>query len=158
MRRWLIGFACVVGSCFGQQPPYEKGFFGVWNLDLSKSKFPPGGAPKGQQIVVNENGYIVSTQGPPPWAPSLAAIAIVRGECYVISAPSVQCTADAKNPRQPVITIKQGDKVIEKGEVELGGETTMRVKLTDFLPNGPVVTEGVYTKVVQSPSAAPSKK
>jgi hypothetical protein len=158
MKSLLILFALVVGSCFGQQPPYEKGFLGVWNLDLSKSKFPPGAAPKGQQIIVNENGYVIATQDPPPGSPSLVAVAIVRGECYVIGAAPVQCTVDAKNPRQPVITIKQGDTMIAKGEPELVGETTMRVKNTNFLPTGPVATEGVYTKVPPSPPAAPPKK
>jgi hypothetical protein len=158
MKSLLILCALVAGSCFGQQPGYEKGFVGVWNLDLSKSKFPPGAAPKGQQVIVNENGYVIATQDPPPFTPSLVAVAIVRGECYVISAVTVQCTVDAKNPRQPVITIKQGDTVIMKGEPELVGETTMRTKSTNFTPNGQVVTEGVYTKVPPSPPAAPPKK
>jgi hypothetical protein len=44
----------------------DKAFLGVWNLDLSKSKFPPGMAPKGSQIFVNENRYVVANQDPPP--------------------------------------------------------------------------------------------
>jgi hypothetical protein len=66
MKRLLILFGCVVGSCFGQQAPGDKAFLGVWNLDLSKSKFPPGMAPKGSQIFVNQNGYVVANQDPPP--------------------------------------------------------------------------------------------
>jgi hypothetical protein len=158
MKSLLLLFALVIGSCFGQQPAFEKGFEGVWNLDLSKSKFPAGAAPKGQQIIVNENGYIIATQDPPPFTPSLVAVAILRGECYVIGAVPVQCTIDAKNPRQPVITIKQGETVIMKGEPELVGQTTMRSKSTNFTPNGPVAVEAIYTKVPLSPPAAPPKK
>jgi hypothetical protein len=49
-----------------------------------------------------------------------------------------------------------GDTPFQKVESELRGETTMAVKITHLTsPNGPMVTESVYTK---APPPAPTKK
>jgi hypothetical protein len=156
MKGSLILFACVVGSCFGQQLQADKAFLGVWNLDLSKSKFPPGMTPKGSQIYANQNGYVVVNQDPPPgFAPPAVGVAFVGGQCYLIGGQmGLACTANLDNPRRPSLNIKMGDAIVVKVETELQGDTTMTVKQTNLTaPSGPVVSELVYTKVPQAPAA-----
>jgi len=65
MKNLMILLGCVVGSCFGQQPTPDKALIGVWNLDLSKSNFAPGSAPKGGQVIFSQNGYVATFQDPP---------------------------------------------------------------------------------------------
>ena len=155
MKGLTLVFACAVGSCFGQQAPVDKAFLGVWNLDLSKSKFPPGMAPKGSQIFVNQNGYVVRNQDPPPGSPPAVGVAFVGGQCYLVGPLGPSCTVNADNPRRPILNIKMGDAVVLKIETELQGDTTMTVKETNLAsPSGsPVVRELVYTKVTQAPDA-----
>jgi hypothetical protein len=155
MKSLLILFGCVVGSCFGQQqPPKDKAFFGVWNLDVSKSNFAPGNAPKGGQVIIDQNGYVVMFQDPPVGIPHMYSVANVHGECYLIGTlpPTSSCTANTDNPRRSTLSIKQGDAVVAKMESELVGETTMKVKNTLASPTGgPVIIEMVWTKATQPP-------
>jgi hypothetical protein len=154
MKSLLILFGCVVGSCFGQQPTPDKAFFGVWNLDASKSNFAPGNGPKGGQAIINQNGFVVTFQDPPVGWPQSYSVANVHGECYLIGPfpPTFSCTADNDNPRRGTLSIKQGDAVVVKLESELVGETTLRVKNTLASPTGgPVTIELVYTKATQPP-------
>jgi hypothetical protein len=156
MKILSLTFVCFVASCFGQQPSIDKAFFGTWNLDVAKSKFP-GQAPKGGQAVINQNGYIATLQDPAPGTAPAVAVALVRGECYIIGHLGMSCTADTSNPRRGLLNIKLGDTPFQKVESELKGETTLTVKTTTLTsPNGPLVTEGVYTKAAQPP--APAKK
>jgi hypothetical protein len=154
MKSLLILFGCVVGLCFGQQPTYDKALFGLWNLDVSKSNFAPGNAPKGGQVIFSQNGYVATFQDPPPGAPRIYAVAIVGGECYLIGSfpPTFSCTANVESPRRGILSMKQGDAVVVKLESELVGETTVRVKQTVASPaGGPVISELVYTKAPQPP-------
>jgi len=154
MKALPLLFVCVVASCFGQS--IDKAFFGTWNLDVAKSKFP-GQAPKGGQVFVNQDGYIAAWQDPAPGTPPAVAVALVRGECYIIGHLGMSCTSDTSNPRRGLLNIKVGDTPFQKVESELKGETTMTVKITTLTsPNGPQVTEGVYTKA--APPSAPAKK
>jgi hypothetical protein len=138
---------CVVGACFGQQASVDKAFFGVWNLDLTKSKFGPGTGPKSGQVFVNQNGYVVSNQDAPAGMPPAVGVAIIRGECYVVGHLGLSCTANTDNPRRPNIDINMGDAVMIKTEIDLQGDTTMKVKQTNLAsPNGPIVIDLVYRK------------
>jgi hypothetical protein len=159
MKSLLILFGCVVCSCFGQQPTFDKALFGVWNLDLSKSKFAGGNAPKGGQAIFNQNGYLVTFQDPPAGVPHIYAAAIIHGECYLIGSfpPTFSCTANIESPRRGTLGIMPGDAVVVKLESELVGETTVRVKNTLVSPTGePSVVELVYTKAMQ-PMASTKK-
>jgi hypothetical protein len=147
-----FAFACLVASCFGQQT-IDKAFFGVWKLDVAKSKFP-GTGPKGGQLFVNQNGYIAVWQDAEPPTPPATSIAIVGGQCYVIGHLGTSCAAIADNPRRSTIDIKMGDATVIKIETELQGDT-MTVKQTSFASPNPVITM-VYTKAAQPP--APAKK
>jgi hypothetical protein len=152
MKSLLILFACVVGSGFGQQPAVDKAFFGAWNLDMSRSKFPPGNAPKGGRVDINQNGYVSTEQDPPAGSPTSVALAFVRGECYLIGpfGPTSSCTfPNNDNPRRPSWTVKLGNGVVYKYESELVGETTLTVKTSST--SGPIVVERVYTKATQPP-------
>jgi hypothetical protein len=154
MKSLLILLACVVGSCFGQQPTYDKAFLGVWNLDVSKSNFAHGNGPKGGQVIANQNGYVVTFQDPPAGVPHSYAVATIGGECYLIGSfpPTFSCTDNLDTPRRGTLSIKQGDAVVVKLESELVGETTVRVKQTVASPaGGPVISELVYTKAPQPP-------
>jgi hypothetical protein len=158
MKGLPLVFVCLVGSCFGQQTVGDKAFWGTWNMDVAKSKFAPGRVPpKSAQTVVNQNGYVATQEGGTGAPPSLA-VALVRGECYLIGPfpPVVSCIVNTENPRRPIISIKEGDKVTRKSEVELVGETTLTVKTTIQTPGGTVLEEAVYTKA--APTPAPAKK
>lgn len=149
MKSLLILFACVVGSCFGQQP--SQPFWGTWNLDVAKSKFVSGDVPKRQQVIVNRNGYVVTTY-PPVGEPQNRAVAFVGQECYLIGPPDgppMSCTTNSNDPRHPSWNIKQGEAVIMKLEAELVGPRSMRVKTTNpaSSPSPQVISEAVYTKV-----------
>jgi hypothetical protein len=149
MKSLLILFACLVDSGFGQQPAADKAFFGAWNLDMSKSKFAPGSAPKGAQLIINQNGYVVTFQDPPAGMPHIYAVAAIGGECYLIGSfpPTLSCTNNLDTPRRGNLSIKQGDAVVVKLESELVGETTIRVKQSVASPaGGPAISELVYTK------------
>jgi hypothetical protein len=146
MKCLLIVFACVVGSCFGQQPTYDKALFGVWNLDLAKSKFPPGMAPKGSQVYVNQNGYVVTNQDAPPgFAPPAVGVAFIGGQCYLIGLLGPSCTANMDNPRRGSLNIKMGDAVVATIETEFQGDTTMTVKQTNLgsSPKSVIAIEGL---------------
>jgi hypothetical protein len=82
MKSLPILFGCVLGLCFGRRAVSTRHFSGVWNLDLSKSNFAPGTAPKGGQVIFNQNGYVVTFQDPPAGLPHMYSVAIVHGECY----------------------------------------------------------------------------
>jgi hypothetical protein len=159
MKSSLVLFLCFAGTCFGQQqPPVDKAFIGVWNLDVSKSKYAPGTAPKGGVVIVNHNGYVATYQEPAPGSPQALAVAIVRGECYLIGSfsPTSSCTANTSNPRRPSLTLKLTEAVI-KMESELTGEATMIVRST-LTPStgGSITSDSVYTRATQPP--APAKK
>jgi len=155
MKGLTLVFACVVGLCFGQQATIDKAAFGVWKLDLSKSKFPTGMAPKGSQVFVNQNGYVVVNQDPPPgFGLPAAGVAVVGGQCYLVGPVGLSCEANTDGRRLSV-NIKMGDAVVVKIETELVSETTMTVKQTNLAsPSGsPIISEMVYTKVTQAPAA-----
>ena len=85
MKSLLILFGCVAGSCFGQQA--AQAFWGTWNLDVAKSKFVPGNAPKGQQVIINQNGYVATTYSS-VGEPDTRAVAFVGQGCYLIGPPA----------------------------------------------------------------------
>jgi hypothetical protein len=154
MKSLLILFACVVGSGFRQQPAVDKAFFRVWNLDMSKSKFAPGSAPKRGQFISNQNGSVVTFQDPPAGTPHIYAVATIGGECYLIGSfpPTLSCTDNLDTPRRGTMSIKQGDTVMVKLESDLVRETTVRIKQTVASPaGGSVISELVYTKAPQPP-------
>lgn len=154
MKSLLILFGCVAGSCFGQQP--AQAFWGTWNLDVAKSKFVSGEAPKGQQVIINQNGYVVTTY-PSVGEPDSRAVAFVGQGCYLIGppggAPPWSCTNNTEDQNRPRWKIKQGEAVIMKLEAELVGPTSMMVKTTNLASaTGPqVISEAVYTKATQPP-------
>jgi hypothetical protein len=154
MKSLLILFACLVGSCFGQQQPSQD-FWGTWNLDVAKSKFVSGNAPKGQQVIANQNGYVTTTY-PAVGEPQTRAVAFVGKGCYLIGPPDGgtpwSCTNNTEDPRRPRWNIKQGDTVIMKLEVELMGPTSIMVKTTNpSSSTGPqVISEAVYRKATQT--------
>jgi hypothetical protein len=154
MKGLTLVFACVVGL-FGQQAPINKAALGVWNLDLSKSKFPTGMAPKGSQVFVNQNGYVVVNQDAPPgFGPPAAGVAVIGGQCYLVGLIGPSCEANTDG-RRGSVNFKMGDAVVVKIETELVSDTTMTVKQTNLAsPSGsPIVSEMVYTKVTQAPAA-----
>ena len=154
MKSLLILFACLVGSGFGQQP--SQAFWGTWNLDVAKSKFVSGNAPKGQQVIVNQNGYVMTTYPAVGEAQSRAVVFVGKG-CYLIGppdgAPPWSCTNNTNDSSRPRWNIKQGDAVIMKLEAELVGPTSMTVKTTNQSSStGPqIISEAVYTKATQPP-------
>lgn len=153
MKSLPILFGCVVGSCFGQQP--SQAFWGTWNLDVAKSKFVSGNAPKGQQVIINENGYVFTTY-PAAGEPQTRAVAFVGEGCYLIGppgGPTMSCTNNTDDPRRPRWNIKQGEAVIMKLEAELVGPTRIMVRTTNPASStGPqVISEAVYTKATQPP-------
>src|SRR3954447_13760716 len=118
MKGSLFIFVCVVGSCFGQQEQViDKAYWGVWNLDVAKSKFapPPGSTPpKSVQVIVNQNGYISTQQGATN-SPPAVALALVKGECFPVGpfSPTDSCTITMDGSKKPTITLKLATATIK---------------------------------------------
>jgi hypothetical protein len=120
---------------FGQQ--MDAGLRGDWNLNVGKSTFGPGPAPKAGHVSWTEHGWVfaIITPGGGVYADAV----MTDNGCTMIGVPSdYSCQIELLTPRHLRFTMKQGGTVRRVGDIELldknTTKTTHRVTPNDGKP------------------------
>ena len=120
---------------FGQH--MDAGLRGDWNLNVGKSTFGPGPAPKAGHVSWTEHGWVfaIITPGGGVYADAV----LTDNGCTMIGVPSdYSCQIELLTPRHLRFTMKQGGTVRRVGDIELldknTTKTTHRVIPSDGKP------------------------
>jgi hypothetical protein len=108
---------------FGQQ--IDAALRGDWNLNVTKSTFGPGPAPKGGHVSWTEHGWVfaIVTPGGGVYADAV----LTDNGCTLIGVPSeYSCQIEVLNPRHIRLTMKQGQSVRRVGDIELVDNNTTK--------------------------------
>lgn len=115
----------------------DPGLRGEWNLNVAKSTFGPGPAPKSGHVSWTEHGWVFTIITPDG---GVYADAVVTDDgCKMIGVPSqYSCQIEVLTPRHLRLTTKQGGAVRRVGDIELldknTTKTTHRVTPSDGKP------------------------
>ena len=103
----------------------DKGFYGFWDLNVSKSKFAPGPQPKAGLVSWNKNGFtfsILNGDG------SIYADGLTtRDGCWPIGLEdNWSCEISAASLKHVHLIMKRDDKIRRVGDIELLPDGTTR--------------------------------
>jgi hypothetical protein len=114
----LVLAVCALVSLPAQAADMDKGFYGFWDLDVSKSQFGPNPALKMGMVSWNGNGFafaIVTGDGH-IYTDGLST----RGGCWTIGlSPNWSCEIRVPTPKHVHLIMKQAGKVRRIGDIEL---------------------------------------
>ena len=121
LARLTVGFAAVALLSAGPVPAQSKDpFVGSWTLDVAKSKYSPGPAPKSVTSTYEAagKGYKVSVKSEPASGP-------VQQWSYTTSLDGKESQITGNNPNADTITVKRIDaNTLELTNRKAGKPTT----------------------------------
>lgn len=140
-----LTLACCLGST-AHALAVDKAFYGLWDLNVGKSKFGLGPAPKAGMVSWNRNGYafsIVLSDGT-VYADGIST----QGGCRPIGLPDEwSCELEAIAPNHLRLTMKRDGKVRRVGDIEILPNGTTRTTHHVFPVKGaPYVETTVWQK------------
>jgi len=112
---------------------------GEWNLNVNKSKFGPGPAPKAGHVSWTEHGWVFAIITP---GGIYADAVMTDNGCTLIGVPSeYSCGIEVLAPRHLRLTMKQAGTVRRVGDIELLDKNTTKTTHRVTPKNGEAYTE-----------------
>ncbi|HMD09255.1 MAG TPA: hypothetical protein VKH63_17110 [Candidatus Acidoferrum sp.] len=157
MKRFLLSFAVITALAAGPLMAQTNPFIGTWKLNVAKSKFEPGPAPKSQTraVVADGDGAKYSFEGVRADGTAISYSFTVKydGKDYPITGSGAPGEADSiaikrVGSNKAEATFKKGGKEVGKSVVEVSKDGTVTtVKGKGKTPDGKdYSSESVYDK------------